>query len=145
MKLLTAKHEQEATVNNFPHGRDVMAVSPIGFHKSTIFTVFHCLRLLLKSNFRNIIAELHSSGIVCQKANYKIGVLSWMKNVVHEKMKLHLFNAIILAKLNYCSLVLIFLRASDQWKLEKIQEKGLRAVFKDNTTTYKNLFKNYLP
>ena len=103
--MLTAKHEQETAERNFPHGRDVMAVSPIDFHKSTIFTVFHCLRLLLKSNFRNIIAELHSNGIVCQEGNCKIGVLSRMKNVVHEKMKLHLFNAVILPKLNYCSLV----------------------------------------
>ena len=72
---------------------------------------------------------------VCQKANCKTGVLSRMKNLVPERTKLHLFKAVILPKLNYCSLVWLFLRASDQRKLERIQEKGLRAVFKDSVST----------
>ena len=33
------------SVSNFPQGRDVMAVSPTGFLKSMIFSVFHCLHL----------------------------------------------------------------------------------------------------
>ena len=78
---------------------------------------------------------------VCQKANCKTGVLSRMKNLVPERTKLHLFKAVILPKLNYCSLVWLFLRASDQRKLERIQEKGLRAVFKDSVSTYENLLK----
>ena len=42
--LLTAKHEQETAIRNFPRGRDVMAVSPTGVRKSMMFTLFFCLR-----------------------------------------------------------------------------------------------------
>ena len=73
---------------------------------------------------------------VCQKANCKIGALSRMKNLIPKKTKLHLFKAV-----NYCSLVWLFLRVSDQRKLEKIQETELRAVFKDCVSTYENLLK----
>ena len=61
-----------------------------------------------------------------------------MENLVPEKTKLHLFEAVILPKLNYCSLVWLFLRASDQRKLERIQEKGLREVSKDSVTLYQH-------
>ena len=71
---------------------------------------------------------------VCQKANCKIGALSRMENLVPKKTKLHLFKAV-----TYCSLVWLFLRVSDLRKLEKIQEKGLRAVFKNCVSTYENL------
>ena len=73
---------------------------------------------------------------VCQKANCKIGALSRMKNLVPKKTKLHLFKVV-----NYCSLVWLFLRVSDQRKLEKIQEKGLRAVFKDCVSTIRKSVK----
>lgn len=64
-----------------------------------------------------------------------------MKNLVPGRTKLHLFKVVIIPKLNYCSLVRLFLRASDQRKLKKIQEKGLRAVFKDSASTYEHLLK----
>ena len=64
-----------------------------------------------------------------------------MKNVVPEKTKLHLFKAVIVPKLNCRSLVWLFLRASDRRKLERIQEKGLRAVLKDSVSTDENLLK----
>ena len=83
-------------------------------------TVYKNDIMLLKSNFRNIITELHSNGIVCQKANCKIGILSRMKNLALEKRKLYLFKEVILPKLNYFWLVWLFLRASDQRKLERI-------------------------
>ena len=50
---------------------------------------------------------------VCQKAKCTIGVLLRMKNLVPEKTKLDLFKEVILPKLNYCSLVWLFLRAFD--------------------------------
>ena len=37
--------------------------------------------------------------------------------------------------------MIIHVRASDKRKLEIMQEKGLRAVFNDNTSSYKSLLK----
>ena len=82
---IVLKPEQETAVSELVHGRDVMAVLPTGFGKSMIFTVFALARqelsttctrtciiviLPLKSIiddqiiFRNVVAELHSNGIV---------------------------------------------------------------------------------
>jgi hypothetical protein len=64
------------------------------------------------------------------KSSQKISVLMRLKNLIPEKAKLHLFKSAILPHLTYCSLVWQFIRASDKRKLERLQEKGLRAVFK---------------
>ena len=74
VRLLTAKHEQETAIRNFPRGRDVMTVSPTGiikkhdFYRVLLFVVtrqelMSTRTTLLNSNFRNIV-ELHSNGIV---------------------------------------------------------------------------------
>ena len=62
-----------------------------------------------------------------------------MKNLIPEKAKLHIFKTNILLHLTYCSIVWHFIRSSDKRKLERLQEKGLRAVFKDKCSTYEDL------
>ena len=46
--------------------------------------------------------------------------------------RLHLY-------ITYCHLVWHFCKASDTRKLERLQERGLRAVFKDNNSSYEQL------
>ena len=58
---------------------------------------------------------------------------------MREKTKYRLFKSVILPGLNYCLIVWLFIRASDKRKLERMQEKGLRVVFNDNTSSYENL------
>ena len=62
-----------------------------------------------------------------------------LKNLVPTAAKLQLFKAEILPYLTYCHLTWHFCRASDKWKLESIQERGLRAVFRDGQSTYEKL------
>ena len=45
----------------------------------------------------------------------------------------------VLPHLTYCSLVWHFCRASDRNKLERINERGLRTVFKDRVSPYGDL------
>ena len=73
------------------------------------------------------------------KSSQKIGVLLRLKNFIPEKAKLHIFKTSILPHLTYCSLVWNFIRSSDKRKLERLQERGLRAVFKDNCGSYDEL------
>ena len=70
---------------------------------------------------------------MCSKSYSKIGVLTKMRKLVR------LFKSVILPGLNYCLIVWLFIRASDKRKLERMQEKGLRVVFNDNTSSYENL------
>ena len=77
--------------------------------------------------------------LMCSKPYSKIGVLTKMRKLVREKTKYRLFKSVILPGLNYCLIVWLFIRASDKRKLERMQEKGLRVVFNDNTSSYENL------
>ena len=64
-----------------------------------------------------------------------------LKNLIPTKAKLQLYKAAILPHLIFCHLVWHFCRASDTRRLERIQERGLRAVFKDDRSSYDVLLK----
>ena len=76
---------------------------------------------------------------ICKKASQRIGVLMRLRNLIPMKSKLILFKSAILPFLTYCHLVWHFCKASDTRKHERLQERGLRAVFKDNDSSYEQL------
>lgn len=76
---------------------------------------------------------------VCKKASQRIGVLMRLRNLIPTMAKLQLFKVAILPHLTYCHLAWHFCRASDTRKLERLQERGLRAVYRDKQSTYLQL------
>ena len=62
-----------------------------------------------------------------------------LRNLIPTTAKLVLFKSAILPYLTYCHLVWHFCRASDTRRLERIQERGLRAVYKDTKSSYHQL------
>ena len=78
---------------------------------------------------------------ICKKASQRIGVLMRLRNLIPMKCKLILFKSAILPYLTYCHVVWHFCKASDTRKLERLQERGLNAVFKDNNSSYEQLLK----
>ena len=69
----------------------------------------------------------------------RVSVLMGMRNMISMKVKLRIYKATILPYRTYCSLVRHFCRASDRRKLEKVNERGLRAVFCDCRSPYDEL------
>ena len=67
-------------------------------------------------------------------------VLMRLRNLIPTNAKLMLFKTAILPHLTYCHLVWHFCRASDSRKIERMQERGLRAVFRNNVS-YPELLK----
>ena len=63
-----------------------------------------------------------------------------LRNLIPENAKLVLFKTAILPYLTYCHLVWHFCKASDSRKIERLQERGLRAVFRNNAS-YPELLK----
>ena len=53
--------------------------------------------------------------------------------------KLQLYKSAILPHLTYCHLVWHFCRASDTRRLKRLQEPGLRAIFRDRKSNYQQL------
>ena len=62
-----------------------------------------------------------------------------LKNLIPTEAKLQLYKAAILPHLTYCHLTWHFCKVSDRRKLERIPERGLRAVFKDKHSGYEKL------
>ena len=62
-----------------------------------------------------------------------------LRNLIPTTAKLVLLKSDILPYLTYCHLVWHFCRASDTRRLERIQERGLRAVYKDTKSSYHQL------
>ena len=79
--------------------------------------------------------------LICKKASKRTGVLMRLKNLIPTSAKLVLFKTAILPYLMYCQLVWHFCRASDSRKPERLQERGLRAVYKDHYATYSELLR----
>ena len=76
---------------------------------------------------------------VCNKASQRVGVIMRLRNLIPTTAKLVLFKSAILPYLTYCHLVWHFCRASDTRRLERIQERGLTAVYKDTKSGYHQL------
>ena len=74
-----------------------------------------------------------------KKASQRTGVLMRLRNLIPTSAKLVLFKTAILPYLTYWQLVWHFCRASDSRKIERLQERGLRAVYKDHYATYSEL------
>ena len=86
-----------------------------------------------KLNFTSHISEL------CTKASGKGGVLVRLRNLIPCNAKLSLYKSSVLPHLTYCHLVWHFCNASDRRKLEQIQERALRAVYKTRSASYQEL------
>ena len=78
---------------------------------------------------------------ICKKANRLIGVLMRLRKLIPTEAKLQSYKTAILPHLTYCSLVWHFCKASDRKKLERVNERGLRAVFCNWNLSYHNLLK----
>ena len=72
-------------------------------------------------------------------ASKKVGVLVRLRNMIPREAKLRLYKSAILPNLSYCHVVWHFCKASDARKLERVQERALRAVYNDRNATYEEL------
>ena len=76
---------------------------------------------------------------ICIKASQKLGVLMRLRNLIPCKANLIIYKSSILPHLTYCHLVWDNCRSSDSRKIERIQERALRAVLNSHSESYENL------
>jgi hypothetical protein len=84
-------------------------------------------------NFSKHISE------VCKCSSQKVGVILGLRNLIPTKAKLDLYKTSVLPQLTYCHTVWHFCKASDRRKLERMQERALRAIFNTKAYTYEEL------
>ena len=76
---------------------------------------------------------------VCIKGARKVGVPMRFKNLIPTEAELRIFKVFILPQIAYCHIVWHHCRSSDERKLERLQERALRAIYCDRTSTYEAL------
>lgn len=79
--------------------------------------------------------NMHISN-VCKKACQRIEVIMRLRNLMPTEAKLHLYKAAFLPHLTCWHLVWHFCRASGTRKIERVQERGQRAVLRDKLSSY---------
>ena len=84
-------------------------------------------------NFAAHISEM------CKRASRKVGVLMRLRNLIPVADKLMIYKTSILPHLTYCQLVWHFCKSSDSRKVERVQERALRAVYRNRIDSYENL------
>ena len=90
----------------------------------------------------NIDVELnfnHHIALLCNKAGRQINALSRLSNVLNVDTKMLILQSFILSHFIYCCIIWHFCSISDTKKIEKMQLKALRHIYKDYTSSYEML------
>ena len=78
----------------------------------------------------NLTFDTHMSNI-CKTASAKVKSLSRIRNVLVNKRAKLLYRFFILSQFNYCSIIWMFYSKTSLIKIEQIQKRGLRIVYKE--------------
>ncbi len=73
---------------------------------------------------------------ICRKAGRQLNVLRRLSYILVEDTRMIIYKSFILSHFNFCPLVWHFCGITNSRKLEKIQERALRFVFRDYEATY---------
>ena len=78
---------------------------------------------------------------VCRKVTQNIAVLRRIRNMLPFELRKAIYNSFIIPHYNYCAETWHFCSKSSLNKLEKVNERAIRFVFKDKNTPYCDLLK----
>ena len=78
---------------------------------------------------------------ICKKAARQLAVLKRLGHLLTRQGKLAIFISFITSNFNYCPLIWHFCSQSSTKKLEKIQERALRFIYNDYSSTHHDLLK----
>ena len=76
---------------------------------------------------------------ICKKAATQLNVLKRLKSFIGFKEKKILVQSFIYSNFDYCPLVWYFSSSKSLQKIEKLQERALRFLHNDHTSSYKDL------
>ena len=76
---------------------------------------------------------------ICKKASKQLAVLKRLGRFLTKQGKMTIYNSFIVSNFNYCPLAWHFCSASSTNKIEKIQERALRFINNDFTSSLQDL------
>ena len=78
---------------------------------------------------------------ICEKVNNQFSVMTRFGKLMSTETMLCLYKAFILPHFYYCSIIWHFSRKQDSDKLDLLNKRILRFIFKDFNSEYNNLLK----
>jgi hypothetical protein len=82
----------------------------------------------------------------CKKASRQLNVLKRVGKYLNRRGKLTIYHSFILSNFNYCLVTWHFCGETNTKKIEKIQERALRFIYNEYTSSYEDLLcKSKLP
>ena len=83
---------------------------------------------------------------ICRKASRQLNVLKRMGKYLNRLGKLTIYHSFILSNFNYCPVIWHFCSEANTKQMEKIQERALKFIYRENHSTYEELLaKSKLP
>lgn len=76
---------------------------------------------------------------ICKKAARQLNALARISNYLDISARRAIYNCFVASNFNYCPLVWHFCGLTNSNKIEKIQERCLRIIYKDYTSSYHEL------
>ena len=77
--------------------------------------------------------------IICKKAARQLNALARISHYLNPNSRMILYNSFVMSNLNYCPNVWHFCGKGNNEKLEKIQERALRILYRDYASSYDEL------
>ena len=99
-------------------------------------------QMLLGINIDNKLTFKSHVETLCKKAAQKLHALARIANYMETEQLASLMNAFIMSHFSYCPLVWMFHDRNITKKVNKIQERALRIVYKDNHSDFETLLIN---
>ena len=96
---------------------------------------------LLGVDFDHLLAFNNHITVICKKAARQLAVLKRIGHFLTVEGKLIIYKSFIMSNFNYCPLIWHFCSQTSTIKLEKIQERALRFIYNDHSSTYADLLK----
>ncbi|XP_053402429.1 uncharacterized protein LOC123548413 isoform X4 [Mercenaria mercenaria] len=78
-------------------------------------------------------------GNICKQAGRQLNILQRLGNNLNKLNKLTIFHTFILSNFNFCPMAWHFCSEYNTKKMEKLQERALRFVYNDYSSSYKEL------
>ena len=94
---------------------------------------------LLGIEFDNMLTFNNHLASMCKKAARQLAVLKRIGHLLTIKGKLAIFNSFIESNFNYCPLIWHFCSQTNTIKIEKIQERALRFIYNNYSSTHNDL------
>ena len=76
---------------------------------------------------------------VCRKAAAQLSVLQRLQSCLDKATRLQIFKTFIVSQFQYCSIVWHFCGEKNTTKMERLQYRALKFVFRDKTSSYPDL------